>query len=63
MAENENDFYVDEYGEIHRKDAPQRVENDALWREYQQLEYEFFHTMIKVRKSWRVFKNWKSNWA
>ena len=44
MAENENDFYVDEYGEIHRTDAPQRVENDALWREYHQLEYEiFFH--------------------
>ena len=42
MAENENDFYVDEYGEIHRKDAPQRVENDALWQEYHQLEYEIF---------------------
>lgn len=42
MAENENDFYVDEYGEIHRKDAPQRVEDDALWREYHQLEYEIF---------------------
>ena len=42
MAENENDFYVDEYGEIHRKSAPQRLENDALWREYHQLEYEIF---------------------
>ena len=42
MAENENDFYVDEYGEIHRKDAPQRLENDALWQEYHQLEYEIF---------------------
>ena len=42
MAENENDFYVDEYGEIHRTDAPQRVENDALWQEYHQLEYEIF---------------------
>ena len=51
MSENENDFYVDEYGEIHRKDAPQRLENDALWQEYQndalwqeyqQLEYEIF---------------------
>ena len=42
MAENENDFYVDEYGEIHRTDAPQRMENDALWREYHQLEYEIF---------------------
>ena len=42
MAENENDFYVDEYGEIHRKSAPQRVEDDALWREYHQLEYEIF---------------------
>ena len=42
MSENENDFYVDEYGEIHRTDAPQRVENDALWQEYHQLEYEIF---------------------
>lgn len=42
MAENENDFYVDEYGEIHRQNAPQRLENDALWREYHQLEYEIF---------------------
>ena len=42
MAENENDFYVDEYGEIHRKSAPQRLENDAMWREYHQLEYEIF---------------------
>lgn len=42
MAENENDFYVDEYGEIHRESTPQRLENDALWREYQQLEYEIF---------------------
>ena len=42
MAENENDFYVDEYGEIHRKSTPQRVEDDALWREYHQLEYEIF---------------------
>ncbi len=42
MPENENDFYVDEYGEIHRNNAPQRLENDALWREYQQLEYEIF---------------------
>ena len=42
MAENENDFYVDDYGEIHRKSAPQRVEDDALWREYHQLEYEIF---------------------
>ena len=37
MSENENDFYVDEYGEIHRQNAPQRVEDDALWREYHQL--------------------------
>ena len=42
MSENENDFYVDEYGEIHRNSEPQRIENDALWREYQQLEYEIF---------------------
>lgn len=42
MAENENDFYVDEYGEIHRESTPRRLENDALWREYQQLEYEIF---------------------
>lgn len=43
MAENENDFYVDEYGEIHLNNAaPQRLENDALWREYHQLEYEIF---------------------
>ena len=42
MAENENDSYVDEYGEIHRNSEPQRLENDALWREYQQLEYEIF---------------------
>ncbi len=38
----ENDFTVDEYGEIHRNSEPQRIENDALWREYQQLEYEIF---------------------
>ena len=43
MPENENDFYVDEYGEIHLNNAaPQRLENDALWREYHQLEYEIF---------------------
>ena len=42
MAENENNFFVDEYGEIHRNREPQRLENDALWREYQQLEYEIF---------------------
>lgn len=42
MAENENNFTVDEYGEIHRNTEPQRIENDALWREYQQLEYEIF---------------------
>ena len=33
---------INEFGEITRSSAPQRIENDALWREYQQLEYEIF---------------------
>lgn len=33
---------INEFGEIVRDSEPQRIENDALWREYQQLEYEIF---------------------
>lgn len=33
---------VNEFGEIVRDSEPQRVDNDALWREYHKLEYEIF---------------------
>ena len=63
MAENENDFYVDEYGEIHRKDAPQRLEMMRCGRNIISWNMKFFHIMIKVRKNWHGSKNWKNNWG
>lgn len=37
----EKDFFVDEFGQIHRNNVPNK-EKDALLNEYHQLEYEIF---------------------
>lgn len=38
----ENNFSVDEFGQIHRQQVPPRGADDAMWAEYQKLEYEIF---------------------
>lgn len=37
----EKDFFVDEFGQIHRNNAPNKGKEDLL-AEYHQLEYEIF---------------------
>lgn len=39
---SENNFFVDDFGQIHRDNVPARADTDALWDEYHQLEYEIF---------------------
>lgn len=38
----ENNFSVDEFGQIHRRQVPTRGADDVMWAEYQKLEYEIF---------------------
>lgn len=38
----DNDFKIDEFGQIHRENVAEKSPDDALWAEYQKLEYEIF---------------------
>lgn len=38
----EKDFSIDEFGQIHREAVPEKDNKDALFKEYQLLEYEIF---------------------
>lgn len=55
----DKDFEINEFGEVLRNSAGNRVEDDALWNEYHQLEYEIFSHNDKSPEKLKRFEELK----
>lgn len=55
----DNDFNISEFGEVNRLTEGKRVEDDALWKEYHQLEYEIFSHNDKSPEKLQRFEELK----
>lgn len=55
----DNDFNINEFGEVVRPREGERLDNDALWKEYHQLEYEIFSHNDKSPEKLQRFEELK----
>lgn len=55
----DKDFEINEFGEVLRNSMGNRVEDDALWNEYHQLEYEIFSHNDKSPEKLKRFEELK----
>ena len=55
----DKDFEINEFGEVLRNSMGNRVEDDALWNEYHQLEYEIFSHNDKNPEKLKRFEELK----
>ena len=53
----DKDFEINEFGEVVRLSNGARVEDDALWNEYHQLEYEIFSHNDKSPEKLKRFED------
>lgn len=55
----DKNFEINEFGEVVRLSNGARVEDDALWNEYHQLEYEIFSHNDKSPEKLKRFEELK----